>query len=192
MQIGHGAYMRKQTIRGFALIDTLVAMNMVATAMLITLTGYAHSRYAAQQQLYKNVAIRQASEFAAWMVQINDLAMDSVTGQARVQDLLREVLRSNDASDYVSCFYTECSLAQQLAFDFYIWRQRLQQTVPGVRIQVCRDDQPWDKQSSSWRWTCAEEGALKAPYVIKIGWPQTASAITFHPNLVFTIGPIAS
>lgn len=181
--------MHKQTSCGFTLIEILVAMSLVAIAMLISLNAQFSSRKAALDYQYKNIAMRHASELATWMGLVDELSRNDTNNQKNNPGLLRDILKNHQGKSQTNCFYAECSLTQQLQFDFTNWHHRLRIQVPGVRVEVCRDDQAWQSDSHTWRWDCG--GDEQSPTVIKIGWPVTARNLNFMPSIVLTVGPIS-
>lgn len=185
----NGVQMQKQTILGFTFIEILIAMSLVAIAMLVSLSGQFFSRQAAQEFQYKTIAMRHASELASWMGLVDEFSRHELDNAKTISVLMHEIFNGTLPQKQANCFYAECSLAQQLRFDFANWIQRLQTLVPGVRVVICRDDQAWDSASQTWHWECDGIDQL-APTVIKIGWPRTASNQNFAPIIVLTVGPI--
>ena len=181
--------MQKQSLLGFTLIEILIAMSLVSIAMLISLNGQLISRQAAQEYQYKSIAMRHASELAAWIGLVDEFYRRDLENTKAIPVLMHEILNGAASLDQATCFYAECSVAQQLKFDFANWSQRLKTFVPGARVVVCRDDQAWDSVSQSWHWECDGKDEL-SPTVIKIGWPINAANKIFMPAIVFTVGPI--
>jgi type IV pilus assembly protein PilV len=181
--------MQKQTILGFTFIEILIAMGLVATAMLISLSGQFISRQAAQEFQYKSIAMRHAAELAAWMRLVDEFSRHDVDNAKSIPVLMHEIMNGAVTQSQTNCFYAECSLTQQLRFDYANWAQRLQILVPGVRVVVCRDDQAWDSASQTWHWECDGIDEL-TPTIIKIGWPHAPTNQNFAPAIVLTVGPV--
>jgi type IV pilus assembly protein PilV len=181
--------MQKQSLLGFTLIEILIAMSLVSIAMLISLNGQLMSRRAAQEYQYKSIAMRHASELAEWIGLVDEFYRRDLENTKAIPSLMNEILNGAASQDQANCFYAECSVAQQLKFDFANWSQRLKTFVPGARVVICRDDQAWDSVSQSWHWECDGKDKL-SPTVIKIGWPMNAANKIFTPVIVFTVGPI--
>jgi type IV pilus assembly protein PilV len=66
------------------------------------------------------------------------------------------------------CYFASCDPEQLAEFDLYEAKLRLQASLPGGRIVVCRDAHPWQREAGRFTWDC--DGDEAAPVVVKVGW----------------------
>jgi type IV pilus assembly protein PilV len=75
------------------------------------------------------------------------------------------------ASPAAMCYAADCGTADLATFDIYEWETRVKAVLPGGRVKICRDGNPWDSAAGEFSWACtANPGSTGAPLVIKIGW----------------------
>ena len=84
--------MQKQSLLGFTLIEILIAMSLVSIAMLISLNGQLISRQAAQEYQYKSIAMRHASELAAWIGLVDEFYRRDLENTKAIPSLMHEIL----------------------------------------------------------------------------------------------------
>ena len=130
--------------------------------------------------------------------------------QMRLDDTLNPYLRVDHLSSATTthaqsahhCYGvdTHCDAGQLASFDIERWLRRIDHELPGGRVRICRDAEPWNSAHRHSNWDCVATGAASiASLVIKIGWPDKnhdgrsagESSKTFAPTIVLTVAPYA-
>ncbi len=174
--------MRSLSLRGFTLIEVLVAVFVLAIGIL----GATATQLTAQRT-------RQDSAQFARAVQLADALAERMRAnpdQMRLPDSTNPYLqlRYNAAIDglpgnAVSCYTANCNPGQLAAFDVGEVKQSLYRTFPHGRARVCRDTDPVT-------WNCS--GGARAPVVIKLGWDERQGAAVGEaaPRLMLVLGEL--
>lgn len=184
--------MRTRLVAGFTLIEVAITMVILAAGTISLLFLQLANLKAARETAARSAAMQYSVELADW---IRVAAAPMAKAGTTVESVL---MARNTASEATlvahptSCFDTICDPDQQATFALGDWDKRLRLAVPGARVQVCRDAQPWNPQTRSWRWYCAPAtaNAKNLPLWIKVGWPRDAAATEFSPTLVTVVGPV--
>ncbi|MDQ0081487.1 type IV pilus assembly protein PilV [Variovorax boronicumulans] len=76
-----------------------------------------------------------------------------------------------------TCISSDCTTAQLASWDVNNWVKRVDAALPGSRVKVCFDSDPWDASTSAYKWTCDPAGRN---LVVKLSWTprQTNSALS--------------
>lgn len=93
-----------------------------------------------------------------------------------------------------TCISADCTNVQLASWDVNNWVQRVKDTLPGSRVVVCFDSDPWNASTSAYTWTCDTAGRN---LVVKLSWTprQTNSALndvdaaTRPPRVVVQLVP---
>ncbi len=84
------------------------------------------------------------------------------------------------------CYNAACSTLNLASADVQGWYARAYSSMPGIRVQVCYDSQPYDIASGLPQWGCiASASPATDSAVIKIGW-TTASTKAGEAALMAT------
>lgn len=185
--------MRRCRVRGFTIIEVLVALCLLALGTL----GATAMQLAALRTRHQSALLTDAQHMAAGMAD----RMRANTGQMRLADtdnpylnLFYDVADGAPAAPARQCFTgSACSGAQLASFDIYELKRQIGKVLPGGRVVICRDASPWDEVRHALRWDCG--GAGGAPVVIKIGWrgknpdgsPLQDAARPFAPAVALTL-----
>jgi type IV pilus assembly protein PilV len=125
----------------------------------------------AQQSTFQTTALQLASEMAEKM-RINDRQM-KLADNANLF-LSVDYQSATDAeitSPGALCYEANCTAEDLAKFDIYELKTRIK-ALPGGRVRICRDANPWDSATGAFKWSCTalEKNANNVPLVIKIGW----------------------
>lgn len=93
-----------------------------------------------------------------------------------------------------TCISSDCTNSQLASWDVNNWVQRVDAVLPGSRVKVCLDSDPWDAGNSAYKWACDPSGRN---LVVKLSWTprQTNSALndvdsaTRPPRVVVQLVP---
>ncbi|RZI43224.1 type IV pilus modification protein PilV [Herbaspirillum sp. HC18] len=153
---------------GFSLVETMVAILVLATGVI----GAARMQMAAmrttQQSAYQTVALQLASDVAE--VMRSSSTVDSEWA-SRFDDLdYRSSGNGELPPPSKLCYFNSCSASEFADFQIYEWESRIKAAFPSGRIRICRDSKPWIDPGKSVTWDCDGASASNAPIVIKLGW----------------------
>lgn len=168
------AYRGDTSIRGFTLVEVLVALFVLAVGVV----GASAAQLAAARTRQQSALAAEAAQLGAALA----ARMQANPAFAGVPDAANPYLALDyEASDGppgappASCFgASDCAPAALAQFDLHAVRQRVHDAFPGGRVLVCRDDAPWDEAARRYRWSCS--GSADAPILIKLGWSGTGDA----------------
>jgi len=98
-----------------------------------------------------------------------------------------------------NCFdaNAHCDSQQLAQFDIAEWLVRLEHALPGARVRICRDAQPWDSSEQNFNWNCSDGSVNGASVVIKIGWKDknnhdnAQAEYAFAPSIALAVAPYA-
>lgn len=167
--------MHIKSAAGYALLEVLIAIVILAVAMISFARLQAATIHAARQAIVLELVQQLAVELAEWI------------RASRPATTLLAIINEQGTPAVVSCYKQSCTPQQLARFDWREWRQRVHLIAPAARISVCRSDHvPLSD------WDCAASGALNAPLIIRIGWPLPEQTDNFLPALAITVGPVPS
>jgi type IV pilus assembly protein PilV len=172
-------------IKGFTLIEVLVAMFVLALGVAGAASTQLSSARLRQQAALASEAVQLAASLGARM-RVN-------TAQMALPDAANPYLGFDyDAgggepdAPPVQCFsVADCNPAQIAAFDLYDAARIVHSAFPGGRIVVCRDDGGWNAALQSFEWTCS--GGAGAPVVVKLGWRTPDAAADAPPVIAMVV-----
>ena len=170
------------TTRGFGLLEVLIALTVLSVGVLGVVALQLHTARISQDTHYRTVALQLASDVA------EHLGQRSGTSHAAGWD---SASHADRAAPAVDCFGSRahCSVDEMAAFEQQGWLQRLHMALPGARLRICHDRQPWDARAMLARWACDDDP--NAALWIKIGW-QDEAAPSGHtaapPRLLLPVG----
>lgn len=146
-------------MKGFSLVETLVALTMVALAAMLMVRASSTNASLLRQAETKASAMRLATELAAWARRGG--------GTSLGMSLPDAIGRIGNAP---ACHDGSCSAEQGDWHLLSTWHERLHSAVPGVRLAACTDGFP---DESAIAWDCDPSGGA---LVLKLGWPPQALA----------------
>ncbi len=158
---------------GFALAETAAALLIVALAAMLVVQTSGANTVARTQAAARSSAARLAAELSEWTRRGGEASL--------AQPLAFQI--SGAAEPALPCHEGDCDAGQGARHYLSVWRTRLLQAVPGVRVEICADAPPDDDRAV---WECDPAGRVS---VLKLGWPSAAGAIDFPPALAIELGP---
>ena len=163
--------MKNSRQSGFTLVEVLVSVFVLAIGIIGTAGMQLTALRTSQQTAFQTAAIQLASEIAD--------KMRANAGQFNQADVVNPFLNldyssSDDPLPAVgkACHASSCSAEELANFEIHEWKSRVKTALPGGRIVICRDSQPWDISTGTFRWRCTISAEHKhtSALVIKIGW----------------------
>ena len=155
--------MQRSLSRGFTLLETLVAMFVLALGVVGAAATQVSSARLRQQAALESEAVQLAASLGARM-RVNAHQMALPDGANPYLNFEYDAAGGAPAAPPRQCFGSaDCDPAGMAAFDLYETARIVHGAFPGGRIAVCRDD-----ASATSDWTCA--GGSGAPVVVKLGW----------------------
>lgn len=177
------ARMRGHTLRGFTLVEILVAIIVLSFGVL----GMVGLQAAALQS---NRSARNQSTAVALGRELADV-MRGNKGEALKNDaanpFLVDYTGTLSKTPPVDCVTGDCSANDIGRFDMWQWLSRVEASLPQPRVVVCFDDTPYNADTGRPQWDCQSKG--NDMLVVKIGWTdaalgQTADAPSGAPQRV--------
>lgn len=154
--------------RGFTLLEVLVAIVVLSFGVLGVVGLQAAALQANKEARYQSAAVALGRELADMMRGNKKVALQTSTSQ---NPYLAANFVGTLPSTSSDCFTGTC--ASQLAvaeFNMREWLGRVQTTLPGARVVVCFDAQPYSSTDGLPVWACT--AGTGAPAVVKIGWTR--------------------
>jgi type IV pilus assembly protein PilV len=163
--------MAKKEQAGFALIEVLIAILLLAAGavgaagmQLSSLRGLQHSKF-------RTAAVELASEMADKM-RANSTQMKSAANPFVGVDFQASPNESPEAPSLCYGAGANCDSNALAKFDLYEWKVRIAQELPSGRAVICRDGNPWGGSGGGLRWECTAPGSDDFGLVIKLGWAE--------------------
>lgn len=157
--------------RGFTLLEVLVAIVVLSFGVLGVVGLQAAALQANKEARYQSAAVALGRELGDMMRGNKDIALQTTSAQ---NPYLVANFTGTLPSTTSDCFAAAC--ASQLAvaeFNMREWLARVQTTLPGARVVVCFDDQPYSSTDSLPKWGCTS--AANGTAVVKIGWTRQST-----------------
>ena len=161
--------MRTRRVRGFTLVEVLVAVLVLALGVI----GGAAMQLAALRTRHQSALLSGAALLASSLAERMRMNAEQMQQDDAANPYLgvdyEAVADTHPAAAGFTCFAPAlCSSAQLAGFDMAEIKQQLRATLPGARLVICRDALAWDAARQGLSWPCS--GAPGAPIVIKLGW----------------------
>jgi type IV pilus assembly protein PilV len=165
---------KKFLAQGFTLLEVLVAVLVLSFGLLgiagLLLASVQNNAVSTQRTAATFLAQDMADRIRSNINAIKDKNADGTPKQA--------YYLSTDVAANNNCFgagSSGCTDSRTVAArDLFIWRQQIQQSLPGGTGIVCRDSTPGDGKKADVGSTDAdtgcETGPSDSPFVIKIFW----------------------
>lgn len=180
------------TSSGFALIETLVTIVVVALGMLGILAILMQSFKLTTSSNYRTIAAMQTQAMAeklranptALFTAVNPstgqplTSVNPANGLATINPTFTTPGSQDDYSATTNCLKsgTTCSVGSFVATSIAIWNEQLAQILPKGQGTVCQDDSAFDHTPnlsvSPIDWNCSN-GSGTAPVAIKVCWNET-------------------
>jgi type IV pilus assembly protein PilV len=153
---------------GFTLVETLVAMFVLALGVVGAAATQVSSARLRQQAALESEAVQLAASLGARMrVNADQMALPDASNP--YLDFDYDAAGGEPAPPPLQCFgAADCDPAGMAAFDLYDTARIVYGAFPGGRIAVCRDS------GLTADWTCT--GGSGGPIVVKLGWRTPARA----------------
>lgn len=156
---------------GFTLAEVLVSVLVLAAGIIGTAALQLTALRTAQQTAFQTTAIQLVSEIAD--------KMRANAGPFNLADEVNPFLNLDYSASVdllppidKACHTDNCSATELADFEIHEWKSRIKTALPGGRIRICRDAQPWDSGTGMYKWSCTVSAANKetSSLVIKVGW----------------------
>lgn len=163
---------------GFALVEVLVALFVLALGVIGAAGMQLAAMQATQQANYESAALRLATEMADKLRANGQKMASDVNGNPYLPLAYHSTSEVGPQQPDKLCHIATCNPAELARYDIYEWNKRIRQSLPGGRVVICRDAKPWDAGPGALRWDCHAGYADDSPIVIKLGWHSKG----IHPD----------
>lgn len=156
---------------GFTLLEVLVAILVLSFGVLGVVGLQAAALQANKEARYQSTAVALGRELADLMRGNKDVAI-RVASATLPNPYLGDYSASSTPSTTDNCFTAACSSQEAVGrFNMREWLTRVQAALPGARIVVCFDKEPYTSGTSGGlpAWNCSNDGGL---VVLKMGWTR--------------------
>jgi len=163
-----------RTLRGFSLLEVLVAIFVLSFGMLGMVGMQSFSLQANRQARLASTAAGLAREMAEMMRGNKTQALLTSSNPYFID--LSGTLTPPTANYCLSVSNTStgCTSAADIAnAEVTEWLSRLAAELPGAKVQICFDNTPYDSNNLP-QWGCNGSGTDFVAY-IKLAWPQTST-----------------
>jgi hypothetical protein len=167
-----GEIRRSLSTKGFSLVEQIIALLMVAMTAVMLVRASTTNAIIFEQASRQASAARLVSEFSAWVRRGGHLALGMPLDQALAQS------SGTGTTSNACCLHLSCDHAASAWHYLTLWRARLRQVMPNVRVMICLGDAD---SGAATGWACDTYGRT---LLMKLGWPVTTQA----PALVMPIG----
>lgn len=153
---------------GFSLVEVLVSIVVLAIGVIGAAGMQLAAQRAVQQAAFQNFAVQLGAEIA-------DAIRTAGRHAASAEDIVAQVDYQSTSRDEVPlpdklCYAQDCDAQEFLEFQVFEWKTRIQRTLPGGRLRICRDAPHEHSADNALSWDCSETHGSGAPVVIKLGW----------------------
>ena len=170
--------LRRRATRGFTLVEVLVSIVVLSFGMLGIVGVQAFALQSNREARLQSQAVNLARELAEMMrgnnqIGIQSAAADNPYLMAATSPLAAATpsycLRVGNAA-------TGCTATEDVASaEMTDWLARVDSELPGARVTVCFDSQPYDANGMP-QWTCTPGVAgTDEVVVIKMGWTRQST-----------------
>lgn len=182
---------------GYSLIEVLVAVLVLALGVIGTAGMQLTALRTTQQSSFQTAAVQLAVEIADRM-RANESQMKLGSGMNPYLDVdYWATTHGAPPPSGKHCYNDHCSGAELALFDIYEWQKRVYADLPGGRVVICRDAEPWDAAMGAFTWACKSAPVDGGSIVIKVGWQEKAADGTlvrtagkeFAPSVALTVQP---
>jgi type IV pilus assembly protein PilV len=163
--------MRTSPVNGFSLIEVLISV-FVLTAGIIGAAGmHLTALRTTQQSVFHSNALHFAVELADGMrANIDRMHLPDKDNPYLRVDHQSAASSSSETRPDCHAQSASCNDVELAQSDIDEWLNRIDSTLPGGRVRICRDSAPWNAAAQAFGWDCSAGASGAAPVVIKIGW----------------------
>jgi type IV pilus assembly protein PilV len=154
---------------GFSLIEVLISALVLAIGVIGTAMIQIHAFRTSEQSNFHDTAVALAMQIAD-EIRANDEEARLTTGNP-FEGFAYTALPTPPTGSYpVNCYDNQCTPNQLATFSKYEWQQKVFETLPSGRVEICRDKTVVDANGRN-QW-CSSSGGTdpSQPLVIKVGW----------------------
>ena len=155
--------------RGFALIEVLVSLVILAIGLLGTAGLQLASMRSNQFTAQAAIATQLARDYEEIVQLIPSASISASEGTSTFSVVDTSVAGTATVTDCKGTSVT-CTKDQLSAYMINDWKARVMTELPGGRAKVCRDSAPKETTGTAeglYRWACNDTGDM---LMIKIGW----------------------
>lgn len=195
--------MMASTEHGFSLIGVLISVFVLAVGVIGAAGMQLTALRTTQQSVFQTKALHLATEMADKMrANVTQMQLDDAINPYLRVDYQASLITTSHQSTH-HCYGTDtyCDSGQLASFDIERWLRRIDSELPGGRVRICRDAEPWNTANRHFNWDCVAANGMAsiASLVIKIGWSDKNhdgkstgdGGKTFAPTIVLTVAPYA-
>ena len=156
--------------KGFTLIEVLVAILVLSFGMLGLVGMQAFALKSNRDAKFQAEGTNLARELAEMMRGNNLIAIKTTAAD---NPYLTTTLAEETSAETCLSATTVCSTQKAVAAaQMTEWRARVRNTLPGARVAICFDSQPYDSQGLP-QWACTDTtSGSDQVIVLKLGWTQ--------------------
>jgi type IV pilus assembly protein PilV len=158
---------------GFSLVEVLISIVILSIGLLGLVGLQAAALQGNRDARLQSAAVSLARELAEMMRGNKDVGL-LTTGNPYLVDT-SSPLTPTTASYCLSVGGTACTGTTNIAnAQMTEWLSRVDSELPGAKVVVCLDAQPFDTTTGLPQWTCTTAGAGLTT-VVKIGWTRNST-----------------
>ncbi|MES2831653.1 MAG: type IV pilus modification protein PilV [Pseudomonadota bacterium] len=178
---------------GFSLVEVLVSVFVLTIGLVGTAVIQLNAFRTTEQSGFHNTAVALAMQIADEIrtnseqmrlpiSPFNRLRFDAKNGEPKY-------------SPPVNCYSETCTPRDWATHSIAEWRKQAFATLPGVRLEICRDALVVDPDSGEFRWCTNNLNPFDAPLVVKISWdekdPSGKIVAANTPRVVILVSPFS-
>lgn len=160
----------KRPNTGFSLVEVLISMIILSIGVIGTVRMQVSALRTIQQSAFQT----RASQIAADMADAIRASISRAGGDGEASLFPQLDYKASNEVEPVPpaslCYVNVCDAQAYVDFEIYEWKKRIQSDLPGGRVMICYDAQPWQDATKSLKWSCNGGPGSDAPLVIKLGW----------------------
>lgn len=184
----------RAAIAGFSLLEVLVSI-IVLTVGLLGASGMLLSAMRTTSESGNfSTAVNLARELSEKTRANKAVSVKTTSDNSYLMEWKSGDSVPGTSTAGATCISSDCTNAQLAAWDIKNWVERVNTALPGSRVTICFDSDPWDTSNSAYKWSCDSSGRN---LVLKMSWTprQTndalsdASAANRPPRVVVQLVP---
>ncbi|MFZ6690069.1 type IV pilus modification protein PilV [Undibacterium sp. SXout11W] len=159
---------------GFSLLEVLISIVILSLTALGAVGLQLDTLQTSRQAAYHSIAVALANELAEEM-RSNEAQMKLPDGENLFSSIKYDSRTDNNPPKSSTCYTSSanCGPVELARADIYEWLSNIQRSLPGGRVVVCRDAEPYSEAKASLKWSCSSDA--RSGFVIKIGWNSKKS-----------------
>ena len=161
---------RSDNATGFSLIEVLISVLVLSVGLIGTAMVQLHAFRTTEQSSFHNTALALAMQIAD-EIRANTQQMQLTADNPFESFRYKVETAAPDEMPSPNCYKAACTPANWATHSMIEWRKRVFETLPGGRLEICRDAVVFDDASSDFRWCEGHlAGGADAPVVVKVSW----------------------